>query len=291
MKGVFIDNDHTVGYETNSIFRKIFNLIFIPVLYIFPSRAVHILKKIHVSTEEMVAHAGTHRAMEVIYDVNPRPKANYFQNLFLSVWLGMNNSKAVRNRLRMVKKEIKRKIHKLSELNKEIKIINIASGSARAVFESIHEVPLKNDTKLSAVFVDKNYEAIAFSQQLASTHRFLPSFRWVNDYAHNYLNNNENKSKFNIAEVVGLLEYLSDKDAINIFLLIYECLDSDGILITTNIVSNFESTFISNSVGWKMNHRNVDELSSLLIEAGFKLDKMNIYYEPQRIHCVIVAQK
>ena len=291
MKGVIVDNDQTLGYETNSPFRKLVNFFFIPILYILPSSAVRVLKKVHISTEEMVVHAGTHRAMEIIYDVNPRPKASRFQNFFLSIWLGINNSKAARNRLRLVKREIKRKIVQLAAEDKEIKIINIASGSARAVLESIDEIPLGNDLKLSAVFIDKNQEAISFSQQLASSHKYFSSFQWVRDTADHFLKTSSQKTKYNIAEVVGLLEYLNNEDASNIFTLVNESLESGGVLITTNIVDNPERRFMSNSIGWKMIYRSVDELSSLLMGAGFVLDKMKIYYEPQRLHSVIVAQK
>lgn len=90
---------------------------------------------------------------------------------------------------------------------------------------------------------------------------------------------------------MGLLEYLNDDDILNMFSMVYKSLDSDGILVTSNVVNNSERRFFSNAIGWKMIYRSADELSSLLISAGFLLDKMKIYYEPQRIHCVIVAQK
>ncbi len=291
MKGIFIDNDQTLGYEINSLFRKLVNVIFIPILYVLPVSAIRFLKKINKTAEEMVVYAGTHRAMEIIYEVNPRPPASRFQNFFLSIWLGMNNSKAVRNRLRLVKREIKKKIIQLVADNKEIKIINVASGSARAVFESIDEISLNNDLKLSAIFIDKNHEAISYSQQLAAVHKYRASFQWVKDTADNFFRMNGHKTKFNIAEVVGLLEYLNDEDILNMFSMIYKSLDSGGIIITSNIVNNSERRFLSDAIGWKMRYRLVDEFSSLLMGAGFSLDKMKIYYEPQRIHCVIVAQK
>src|ERR1035437_8818668 len=197
MKGVFIDDDNTLGYETNSLFRKLMNVIFIPILYVLPASAVRSLKKIHKTAEEMIVYAGTHRAMEIIYEVNPRPPANRFQNFFLSIWLGINNSKAVRNRLRLVKREIKKKIIQLATENKEIKIINVGSGSARAILGAIDEIPLNNDLKLSAIFIDKNHEAISYSQQLAAVHKYRASFQWIKDTADNFFRTNNHKTKFN----------------------------------------------------------------------------------------------
>jgi len=290
MKGVFIDHDRTLNYEGNSIFRKLFNLIFIPVLYLLPAGLIKPLKKINKTAEQMVTHAATHRAMEIIYNPDSHPSEGILSDLFLSIWLEMNNSKAVRNRLRLVKREIKKKIIQLASENKEIKIINIASGSARAVIESTDEIPLDN-IRLSAIFVDKSHEAVAFSQQLAATHKYRNAFQWVEDTADNFFKSHKGTSRFNIAEIVGLLEYLDDADIVNIFAATHALLDSDGIVITTNILSNSEKRFMSDAIGWKMKYRTADEMSSLLISAGFSLDTMKIYYEPQRIHCVIVAHK
>ena len=290
MKGVFIDDDQMLDYETNSFFRKIANIFLIPTLDILPVSTRVLLKKTHRSGEEIIEHATNHRAMEVLYDRSPRPPGNRLQNFFLSVWLGTNNAKAVRNRLRLVKKEIKKKIAQLIAEDKDVKIVNIASGSARAVLESVDEMPLNDSFRLSAIFIDKNHEAISFSQQLAGSHRYLSSFQWVKDTAENFFETHSHGMKFNIAELVGLLEYLSDEEAIKMFSMVRDSLDPGGILITSNIVKNIEKRFISDVLGWKMKYRTADEFSSLLIAAGFSLDKMNIYYEPQRIHCVITAQ-
>ena len=291
MKGIVIDDDKSLGYETNSSIRKITNAVLIPTLNTLPVSARKLLGKTHKSGGEIIKHATTHKAMEILYDRNQRPKANWIQNFFLSIWLGTNNSKAIRNRLRLVKREIKNKITELINQKKEIKILNIASGAARAVIESVEEVEFPDNFRLSAVFIDQNHEAISFSQQLAGSHKYRSSFKWVNDTAENFLNNQGSTKAFNIVEMVGLLEYLSDKDSVDLFTGIYKALDSGGILITANILNNIERRFINDVIGWKMKYRSPDELSSLLMDAGFALDNMKIYYEPQRIHCVIVAQK
>jgi hypothetical protein len=291
MKGIFIDDDEMLDYETNSTFRKIANAFLIPTLNILPVSSRSLLKKTHKSGQEIIEHAMTHRAMEVLYDRGPRPPGNSLQNFFLSIWLRTNNSKAVRNRLKLVKREIKKKIARLLEENKDVKIVNIASGSARAVLESIDEMSMDNNFRLSAIFIDKNHEAILFSQQLARTHKYRSSFQWVKDTAENFFKTTGREMKFNIAETVGLMEYLTDEEAIRMFSTIHNALDSGGILITSNIVKNIEKRFISDVLGWKMIYRTADEFSSLLIAAGFDLDKMKVYYEPQRIHCVIAAHK
>jgi hypothetical protein len=292
MKGVIIDDDKSLGYETNSLFRKIGNFLLVPILNFLPVSTRKLLRKTHKSAEEIIEHATTHRAMEILYDRRKNwGSENPIKNFFLSIWLGTNNSKAVRNRLRLVKREIKNKINELVSSGKEVRILNIASGAARAVLESIDEMSLNKDVNLSATFVDMNHDAILFSQELAGSHKYKSSFRWIKDSAQNFFKTNDKNEKFNIIEMVGLLEYLSDAESIEIFSMIYKELEPGGVVITANIGHNIERRFISDVVGWKMNYRKIDEFTSLLMAGGFELDKMKIYFEPQRIHCVIVAQK
>jgi hypothetical protein len=289
MKGIIVDDDKNLSYDKNSPIRKATNAVLIPALNVLPVGTRKLLRKTHVSGAEIIEHATTHKAMEVLYDIKPRPEANWLQNFFLSIWLGTNNSKAVRNRLKLVKREIKNKIKDLALQNKEIRILNIASGAASAVTESINEISSVEGLNISATFIDMNHEAISFSQELAGSHRYRSSFEWIHDSSDNYLENSGKGKKFDIVEMVGLLEYLSDEEAIKQFRKIREILDIDGVLITANIVNNIERRFISDVVGWKMKYRTAGEFSSLLIDAGFELRKMKIYYEPQKIHCVIVA--
>ena len=265
MKGIVVDDDKTISYETNSVFRKIGNAVLVPTLNVLPVSTRKLLKKTHKSAEQIIEHATTHKAMEVLYDLSPRPPASYIENFFLSIWLGRNNAKAVRNRLRLVKKEIKKMITKLVAENKEVKIVNVASGSARAVLESVDEMSLDKDVELSAVFIDRNHEAISFSQQLAGNHKYLASFKWVKDTAENFFKTDGHKMKFNIAELVGLLEYLDDKEATEMFSMLHSTLETGGVLITSNITHNIEKRFISEVLGWKMIYRSADEFASLLL--------------------------
>ncbi len=291
MKGIIIDNDQTLHYEVNSFFRKLINIFVIPVLCIFPASFLRPLRKIHKTANDLIVYAATYKAMEILYHPDSHPKEGRIRDLFLMIWLKMNNSKAVRNRFKLVKRELKNEFFRLAEEKKDIRIINIASGSARDVLESTSEICLADSIKVSAVFVDKNHDAVSFSRKLAESHKYRNLFQWVEDSADNFFRTNSSDARFNIAEIVGLLEYLDDKEALNIFSAMYKLLDFNGILITTNILDNSERRFMSDAIGWKMIYRSADEFSSLLMGAGFLLDKMKVYFEPQRIHCVIVARK
>lgn len=293
MDRIIIDYDPALQYETNSVSRKFLNSLLVPILNILPASIQPLLRKSHKSGDDIIKHATTHKALEVLYGYSDssRAKAKPIQHFFRSIWLSTNNSKAVRNRLKLVKKEIMEEIESLSGNNKEIKILSIASGSARAVLESIDQIPFNRDIRLSATFVDKNRDAILYSQKLADIHKYRALFEWVEDTASNYFRKHSNGKTFNIVEIVGLIDYFNDEKAKSIFSQIYNVLDSDGILITANISDNSERPFVTKAVGWNMVYRSAEELVSVLEASGFSRERMKVFYEPQKIHCVVVARK
>ncbi len=292
MSNWVIDSDKNLGYETNSFGRKVLNSVLIPTLNALPSSIRPMLGRSHESAGDIIKHATTHKALEVLYGhSSAKASGNHLQRFFKSVWLSTNNSKAVRNRLKLVEREVKREMRLLLSLGKPIKIVSVASGSSRAITESIDHVVLPPNPDLSVTFVDKNEEAIAYSKELASNHKFVANFNWVHDTAGNFFRTRPGDKKFNIVEMVGLMDYFDDQKAINIFSLIKSALDDDGILITANIDDNFERPFITKAVGWNMIYRSADDLAELLEKAGFSMEKMSIYYEPMKIHSVIVARK
>jgi hypothetical protein len=287
-----IDSDEKLKYETNSPIKKATNSVLIPVLNSLPTVMRKYLKKTHKAGKEIIEHATTHKALEILYGYgSAKAKGNAVQNFFNSIWLSTNNAKAVRNRLRLVKREIRNEIIKLAESGREIKIASIASGSARAITESITEASIGKKVSIKTTFVDKNQSALEYSQKLAAGHERLGSFQWINDTAGNFFRVHAKDEKFNIIEMVGLMDYFQDEKAVELFRLIRGALAEGGMFITANIGDNKEKEFITRVLGWKMIYRTADEFSSLLLAAGFALDKMKVYYEPQRIHCVIVAQK
>ena len=292
MSEVPVQVDRDLDYEMNSLGRKALNLFLIPFLNSLPSNSRVFLKKTHKSAQEVIDHATTHKALEVLYGhAGARAGGNYLQNFFKAVWLSTNNSKAVRNRLKLVERELKNKLANLISEGKEIKIASIAAGSSRAVIDSIDAVKPPGDQKISVVFVDKNYEAITYSQELAQKTQYKKSFEWVHDTAGNFFRSLAENKTFNIVEMVGLIDYFNDEKAVYIFSEIYKALDKGGAFITANISDNTERPFVTKAVGWDMVYRSAEELADVLARAGFEKKKMKIFYEPLKIHCVIVASK
>lgn len=289
---IYIDKDPDLGLETNNIFKSVFNFFFIPILNLLPKGFSKLIKKTNNAAAIVIDNATNHKALEVLYS-----KGELFsfkkigENFFKYIWFNINNSKAVRNRLKFVKRELEKHLKKISKFDREIEILSIASGSSRAIIEVVKNGDYLSGTKLSITFLDKSEHAINYSKQLSSNISHLPiNLFWIQDSAGNFLRNHPSK-KYDVVEIVGLLDYFNDDKVVEIFSGVFSLLQSGGILITSNINHNDEEKFITNVIDWPMVYRTAENLAVLANRAGFDYNKMKAFYEPLKVHGMVVAEK
>ncbi len=292
--GIFIDNDRTSGYEFSNFFRKFVNFIITRILNALPPSFQTYVKKSHKSAEEVIEPAATLRALEVLYNHGRTNRSNGFiQKVAHAVWFGvLNNSIAVRNRLKLTKKEIAKSLNDLenNEDNKTVNILSIASGSARAIIETLSSMN-GYKKKISAKFLDKNPKALEYSKELANGLTDKYELKWIMDTAGNFYKHYHNSANPDIIEMVGLLDYFDETKSITLLSFIYEYLNKNGFLITANIIHNREQKFISKVVGWPMVYRSPENLIDSALAAGFSPQNIKIICEPLKIHAVLIAKK
>ncbi len=291
--GIFVDNDRECGYEFSTVLRRACNFTLTAILNSLPLGFQTYIKKSHKSAEEVIEHATTHRALEVLYQHGrTHSSRTLFQKLAHRVWFGiLNNSIAIRNRLKLTKKEIKSALDLLEQgEGNAINILSIASGSARAIIEVLQSLGGRKKT-ISAKFLDKNPEAIDYSRQLAGDLAQRYKLEWITDTAGNFYKHYSNGAKPDIIEMVGLLDYFDQTKCITLLAFVYEYLQAGGVFITANIIHNREQKFISKIVGWPMVYRSPKDLIDLALAAGFDPQKTKVVCEPLKIHAVLVAGK
>ena len=292
--GIFVDNDRASGYEFNNFLRKFVNFFITHILNMLPASSRTYIKKTHKSAEEVIEHATTHRALEVLYNHGRTNKSNGLtQKIAHIIWFGvLNNSIAVRNRLKLTKKELIKALFDLEDNgdSKTVNILSIASGSARAIIEVLNSI---NGYKkeISAKFLDKNPKAIEYSKELADDLTKKYELKWINDTAGNFYKHYHNGGNPDIIEMVGLLDYFDETKSITMLSFIYEYLNEGGFLITANIIHNREQKFISKVVGWPMVYRSPENLIDSALAAGFIPQNIKIVCEPLKIHAVLIAKK
>ncbi len=289
---IIVDKNLYSGYETNDISKKILNLFFVPLINHLPKNFQKHIKRSHKSAEEVINHATSHRAIEVLYKKGTtHTSQNIIQKIMHSVWFNTNNAKAVRNRLRLVEKELKLAIDHLVATQSKVNILSIASGSARAVIEVLASIQLPPGKTIAVKFLDKNPEALEYSKDLAKNLSGKYKLEWITDNASNFPLHYEEQEKPDIIEMVGLMDYFHDPWAVRILGLVLDKLTIGGVLITANIVTNSEQRFISDVVGWKMIYRTPEDLADLALTVGFKSNNVKVICEPLKIHAVLVAKK
>ena len=287
-----VDYDSTLGLETNSPFKRFINLFFVPILNNLPKDFKHKIKKTNNAAAEVIDNVTNHNALEALYKKGRHfSTKNILKKFFRYVWFNIDNSKGVRNRLKFVIREIRNHLQEISTKDKEVNIISIASGSSRAVIETVRDGHYLKDAKISLTFLDKNPEAIEYSKKLSKeiSHPNI-KLEWINDTVGNYFKSKPTK-RFDVVEMVGLLDYFKDEKVLDIFKNIYDLLQEGGILITANVSHNKEERFITNILDWPMIYRTPCELASLVHKAGFDYNNIKAFYEPLKVHGLVVAKK
>ncbi len=94
-----------------------------------------------------------------------------------------------------------------------------------------------------------------------------------------------------IVEMVGLMDYLDDKTAIEMIGKIYHHLGQNGSLIFSNINNNQEQRFVEEIVDWFQIYRHPDQLGELLISGGFGSQHCRIICEPLGIQTIAIGTK
>lgn len=290
---ISIDYDPYTEYERNSLFKVILNKLYIPVLNILPSSTRSLVKKTHLSAKNVIETATTHHAIEILYNFGePKNSKTFLQKLFYYIWFTTDNSKAVRNRLRLVTKKLKEAIREQLKSKHKVNILSIAAGSARAILDATSVYEFKK-TGARITFLDKNPQAHEYSKKLIKTRHYEENFifSWIVDTANNFPKYFEQSEKPNIIEIVGLLDYF-DKEAIErLFVSVYQNLQAGGTFLTSNIVDNPEQGFVTNVVGWNMLYKKPEDFYEIARKVGFNDTDIEFIYEPLKIHFVMIAKK
>ena len=230
-------------------------------------------------------YATTWRAMEIIYNHVFPKKLILGGVLDEFYWHGMN-CQALRNRYKLVKKELRKAISEFSN-EKEIKIMSLACGAGQALIEVVAEFKNKN-IFVRAKLVDFSAEALEHAKKLAEQYGVADRI----EYSQVNIDDNENyfkNFKPKIVEMLGFLDYVEQDKAINFVKKIYNILPKGGKLITCNIAPNVEQYFLKWVIDWPMFYRRPKDLLEIGQQSGFA--DYHVIYEPMKIHGLLIAKK
>ncbi len=237
---------------------------------------------------EVKENATTWKALDIVYNYIPG-KDKSFSGQVTDFWSQLNNIKALRNRLKLVKHILRGIIENLSTKELEIRLLSIASGSAQGVIETMAEFKQKG-IPIGAIFLDLNSAAIEHSKKLAQKAEVIDQITFINKGV-NVLEEAVKNFNPHIVEIVGFLEYRPEEKAIKLAEKIYQLLLPGGVLLISNISNNLEHLFLHYVANWPMIYRSPKKLAELLIKGGFNSKNIKIIYEPLKIHEIAICQK
>lgn len=270
----------------------IFNFFRVPIIFLLSVLPKNCCKRIllvgsrrkETRTKICASAPGTFKALEAIYTFD-KSTATCIDRFWYTL---LDNPRAVRNRLILVRQQLKEGIEEIGVRKDKIFILSLASGSGRAVIETITELEKSFSTRIMVRFIDISRDALNYSKYLAESYGVNEQCEW---YRSSVFDPKMFCNEFqpDIVEASGILDYLDDEYATKFIALCHRNLAWDGRMIVSNIVPNMEQSFITKALNWQMIYRTPRQLQEIVIRAGFT--KQKIVIEPLGIHALCVATK
>ncbi len=181
--------------------------------------------------------------------------------------------KAVRNRKEYFKKILQSKLN-----GSELKLMNIASGPARDIYEIYSSLEIKET--LITTCIEMDAKAIEYAKELNK--EFIPYINFINKNIFKY----DTEEKYDLVWSAGLFDYFDDKAFLMILNRMKKWILPGGEIIIGNFnESNNPSRGYMEIFGeWYLHHRTEEDLIMLAEQAGFDQNQIQIGKEDEDVN-------
>ena len=281
----------TEQYEKLSVARRILDFVWLPIMWLlaFLKPVGVFFVKLSTPGRLIRRFSASYKALELIYTYSWDSSAgrSWIDRIFSCIWLNIRSAKGTRNRLKLVKKLITEATLSLGK--SQVNVISLGAGSARAIVEVAAELRAK-DTTLWGKLVDRSQQAVLCSKDLAQELGVFEQVTWAKKRIEDWVDSC-NGFEPDIIEMVGIMDYLNNKEAQELVGRIFEIMSNGSYFLVGNIRKNPDRIFLTRVVNWPMIYRDAEDLLKILEVAGFSKTHCHTLYEPLKIHTVILAQK
>jgi 1-acyl-sn-glycerol-3-phosphate acyltransferase len=287
-------DDKELNLEKPSLLLRLlhFCLIFVLNSKIFS----FLIKKLTKEGKIVSQNPGSALSMEVVYTLNNKNifSLKSFNDFAVFIFdRVLFQTKALRNRLNIVKKLLKESLLEMQS-KEEIKILSLGGGSLRSILSAIAEINNpKLVNKIEIVSVDTDLSSVELVEKVKKEVGLENiKIKILNIDSLDFLKNIEKhgQQKFDLVEVIGLIDYLKEDIVINKLNLIYNIMKNKSFIIFSNIAPNNEAKFLEN-INWPhLYYRNVVDLVYILKKTTFK-KASKIIEEPLSIHNIVYIKK
>lgn len=242
---------------------------------------------VSINSRRMKEGAARWPALNTCYNFTEGHGPSVLHRTLDTWWMNIRNAQAVRNRLKIAKRELHVAVRGFAVPGRPVRILSLAAGTAQGVIEVAAECnALGIATEI--MLIDQDLTALGYAKELARKHNVQ-----INTVQGNvvFFTRFVGEFKADIVEMMGLIDYLRDGLAIPLLRKIRLHLGRGGTLFTCHIHPNGESYFLKHVVDWDngMLYRTREAFEDLLIDSGFLAPRL--LTEPHGIHSIAIAVK
>jgi len=212
------------------------------------------------SLKKPFGYAGDFEIIDMMYCKSTYPKYKRWDDFYNNGWA----AQAVRNR----KEYFKNIITNRCSDGKSHRLLNVASGPARDLYELFEENGIGN---LIIDCVEYDAKAIEYAKELCG--EYLKSIRFERANIFNY----DTENKYDLIWSAGLFDYFNDADFVKILRKLISWKTKKYEIIIGNFTpANPSRNFMEILLDWHLNHRDEGHLIELAIEAGCNREQLYV---------------
>ncbi|MBP9757100.1 MAG: class I SAM-dependent methyltransferase family protein [Candidatus Pacebacteria bacterium] len=203
-------------------------------------------------------------------------------------WMQVRNAQAVRNRLKIVKRELRLAIIEASKSSDgPVRVLSLAAGTAQGVIEVMAALRAEG-YPVTAMLIDQDHTALQYARELAAQYGVEDAIQIVKA---DVIMFDKHSKGFDphIVEMCGLMDYLRTSLAEKLVRKIRMAIQPKGFFLTCHVHPNSETYFLEHVVDWAMIYRTKAQFQDILVNGNFLSPRLAT--EPHGIHTVAICQK
>jgi extracellular factor (EF) 3-hydroxypalmitic acid methyl ester biosynthesis protein len=221
-------------------------------------------------------YAGDFEMIDRIYQIHIAPQSH------LASWDRFYHQHAAPKAVRNRKKYFHRLLDKHWAARKPLRVLKIASGPGRCMFEWLTAHP---DASVSFDCVEIDPAAIEYASRL--NRRFLDRIAFTQKNALRVRPSRE----YDIIWAAGIFDYFDDKVFKSLFSRLLPALAPGGEIVVGNFSDRNPSRAYMELVGqWTLHHRAGHRLVSLAAECGVSSERITVRSEPEQVNYFLHAR-
>jgi SAM-dependent methyltransferase len=230
----------------------------------------------------VIKNPGSWKCMEVIYENKPRPFNKRLPGIADRLFLGSKACKATRNRKDTAATTLMELIKQHAIPGDEFSVVSLGSGPAHDIINALSNIHQR--LLVFATCIDIDESALEHGRILATSLR-LSNLEFVKKD----ISEVDNTRKYDVASIIGLMEYLSYDNSVKFLSWVRSLLKTDGRILISNMRKHALTGIMDFFGQWVLDYKLLGELKEITEVAGFEVEKF--FYEGQGLHSFVIGKK